>query len=148
MIEIGELSLALAFAVSIYATVASFWGGKTNNDVLARSGQNAYFALLGLLTVASAALLHAFVTRDFTVEYVYNYSSRDLAMFYTVSAFWAGQKGSLLLWAWMLSLFGTIAILQNRKKNRLFHKIFLQFNYTIRPQALSRPLVENFHSPC
>ncbi|MBI5636332.1 MAG: heme lyase CcmF/NrfE family subunit [Nitrospinae bacterium] len=118
MIEIGELSLALSLAVSVYAAVASFWGGRANNDVLVRSGQNAYFALLGLLTAASAALLYAFVSRDFTVEYVYNYSNRDLAMFYTVSAFWAGQKGSLLLWAWMLSLFGTIAILQNRKKNR------------------------------
>ncbi len=118
MIEIGELSLALAMAVSVYATIASFWGGRTDNDVLIRSGQNAYFAMLGLFTLASVVLLHAFTSRDFTVEYVYNYSSRDLAMFYTISAFWAGQKGSLLLWAWMLSLFGTIAILQNRKKNR------------------------------
>ncbi len=118
MIEIGELSLALAFAISIYATVVSFWGGRANNDVLVRSGQNAYFAMLGLFTLASVVLLYELVMRNFTVEYVYNYSSRDLAMFYTISAFWAGQKGSLLLWAWMLSLFGTIAILQNRKKNR------------------------------
>ncbi|MBI3580537.1 MAG: heme lyase CcmF/NrfE family subunit [Nitrospinae bacterium] len=117
MIELGEVSLSLSLVVVVYAAFASFLGGARGNGVLVRSGQNALFALLGLYTVASVSLMYALMTRDFSVEYVYNYSSRDLGRFYTVSAFWAGQKGSLLLWAWMLSLFGSIAVLQNRRKN-------------------------------
>ncbi|NIR14394.1 MAG: heme lyase CcmF/NrfE family subunit, partial [Desulfobacterales bacterium] len=29
-------------------------------------------------------------------------------VFYKATAFWAGQRGSLLFWAWLLSIFGTI----------------------------------------
>jgi cytochrome c-type biogenesis protein CcmF len=71
-----------------------------------------------LLSIASAGLTYAFVTRDFNVEYVAAYSSRDLPIFYTISAFWGGQKGSLLFWAWILGLFASIVVLQNRRKNR------------------------------
>jgi cytochrome c-type biogenesis protein CcmF len=31
---------------------------------------------------------------------------------------WAGQSGSLLLWAWLLCFFAAIVVWQNRKKNR------------------------------
>jgi cytochrome c-type biogenesis protein CcmF len=39
-------------------------------------------------------------------------------LIYTLTAFYAGQKGSLLFWAWLLSLFGAIVLWQNREKNR------------------------------
>ncbi|MBI5177671.1 MAG: heme lyase CcmF/NrfE family subunit [Nitrospinae bacterium] len=118
MTGLGEISLSLSLIVALYAAAVSFIGGARNNQVMVQSAQNAFYALFALYTVASAALMYAFVTRDFSIEYVYNYSNRDLGMFYTVSAFWAGQKGSLLLWGWMLALFGAIALFQNRNKNR------------------------------
>ena len=118
MIELGEITLTFAFITTIYAVVTSFWGGYKENQLLIRSGQNALFATFGLLSVASVVLVNAFMTDDFSIQYVYSYSSIDLASFYKASAFWAGQKGSLLLWGWMLSGFGTIAILQNRKHNQ------------------------------
>ena len=117
MNQLGEISLSLSLVVVIYAAFASFVGSVKNNEALVKSGQNAFFSALGLYTVSAVVLMYAFFTRDFSIEYVYNYSNRDLNKFYTVSAFWAGQKGSLLLWAWMLSLFGSVAILQNRRKN-------------------------------
>ncbi len=118
MVAIGEISLSLALVVSLYATLVSYWGGHTGNSVMVRSGQNSFFAMFILFSIASVVLLRAFLTHDFSLQYVYNYSSRDLPLFYTISAFWAGQKGSLLLWGWMLSLFGSVAIFQNREHNR------------------------------
>ena len=118
MTDLGEISLSLSLVVAIYAAVVSFAGGVKNNDVLVRSGQNAFFSLFVLNTVVAAVLMRAFYAHDFSIEYVYNYSNRDLSPFYTFSAFWAGQKGSLLLWSWMLGLFGSIAMLQNRATNR------------------------------
>lgn len=64
-----------------------------------------------LLTVNSAILLYAFVTHDFTVEYVAQYSDRTLPLFYRVTAFWAGQAGSLLFWAWSVALGGAAFVL-------------------------------------
>jgi cytochrome c-type biogenesis protein CcmF len=65
--------------------------------------------LCGIMTVAclSGAIVilgRALLTRDFQYEYVASYSSRLLSWQYALSALWVGQAGSLLLWAWLLSL--------------------------------------------
>ncbi|MDR1490504.1 MAG: cytochrome c biogenesis protein CcsA [Desulfovibrio sp.] len=59
-----------------------------------------------VLTTASAILLLAFVTCDFVVEYVAQYSDLTLPLFYRITAFWAGQAGSMLFWALAVSLGG------------------------------------------
>ena len=74
--------------------------------------------------MASIALLNALFTNDFSLEYVYGYTNRELGWVYRISAFWAGQKGSLLLWGWTLSLFATIVVWQNRAMNRILMPYF------------------------
>jgi cytochrome c-type biogenesis protein CcmF len=59
-----------------------------------------------LLLAASAALLSAFLRHDFRLAYVTNYSSRGLPTFYLISGFWAGQEGTLLLWATLSGAIG------------------------------------------
>ncbi len=46
--------------------------------------------------------------RDFRVEYVYQYSGMDLPTYYQFSAFWAGQKGSFLIWLFWGTLLGLL----------------------------------------
>src|SRR5678815_719776 len=46
---------------------------------------------------------------SFNIEYVAQYTSRNLPNSYVFAAFWAGQKGSLLFWATILSIFGATA---------------------------------------
>ncbi|MCS4541264.1 MAG: cytochrome c biogenesis protein CcsA [Euryarchaeota archaeon] len=58
-----------------------------------------------LLTSCSILLFNAFLYSDFSLAYVFEYSSSELLWFYKISAFWAGTSGSLLLWAWLISLF-------------------------------------------
>ena len=70
------------------------------------------------MVVASIALLHALLTRDFNVEYVASYSSSTLPLHYTVAAFWGGQKGSLLFWALIHCFFSAIVLFQNRTRNQ------------------------------
>ncbi|MBI5166734.1 MAG: heme lyase CcmF/NrfE family subunit [candidate division NC10 bacterium] len=118
MNDIGYLSLVIAFGVAAYATLAPILGVKTGREELVRSAENALLALFGLVTLSSAALLYAFVTRDFSVRYVANYSERGLPLAYTISAFYAGQEGSLLFWTLNLTLFGTIVVIQNRRMHR------------------------------
>ncbi len=120
MTDIGHFSLLMALMVSAYAGVISFWGTKIKNEQLIKSSKNAVLTLVGLLTIASLSLIYALLTRDFQVEYVASYTSSTLPLFYTLSAFWAGQKGSLLFWVWLLVIFASIIIIQNRDKN---HKL-------------------------
>ena len=118
MIEIGNFSLLLALFVSAYAAVVSAYGAIAEKERLILSGKQAVYAVGALLTISSLALAYAFLTHEFQVEYVASYSSRSLPAFYALSAFWAGQKGSLLLWSWLLATFAIITIFQNRRQNQ------------------------------
>jgi len=96
MSEIGSLAIGMAVVVSLYGLAAPLLGKALRRHELVRSGSAAVYANFLLLTIASAALLQALFARDFGNAYVASYSSRDLGFWYTLSAFWAGQAGSLL----------------------------------------------------
>ena len=116
MIDIGNIALWITLLVAVWASVVGFLAGRTHRPELARSAERSIFVMWGLLVVASVALMHALLTHDFNIEYVAAYTSRNLPVFYTWSAFYAGQKGSLLLWALVVSTFGSVALLVNRGK--------------------------------
>lgn len=66
----------------------------------------ARWATLGLWLAAVAAaglMVLALLTRDFSVSYVASTGSRELPVYYTVTALWAGPGGSLLLWLLVLA---------------------------------------------
>jgi cytochrome c-type biogenesis protein CcmF len=116
MTDLGNIALWIALLIALWASVVGFVAGKTRRPDLMRSAERSIFAVWGLLVIASAGLMHALLAHDFNVEYVAAYTSRNLPVFYTWSAFYAGQKGSLLLWALVVSTFGSAALLVNRKK--------------------------------
>jgi cytochrome c-type biogenesis protein CcmF len=115
---IGYYSILIALFLAGYSSLAAIMGVKGRRGELITSSENAAMAVFAFITLASGAMVYALLTRDFQVEYVWNYTNRSLSWFYTLTAFYAGQKGSLLLWAWLLSIFSVIVVFQNRKKNR------------------------------
>ena len=117
MTEIGFYSLVIAFLLAGYSALTSILGVRCLKEKTFAGSKNAAIAVFGFLTLASMSMIYALVTRDFQVEYVARYTNRSLPMIYTLTAFYAGQEGSLLFWAWLLSIFAAIVIFQNRKKN-------------------------------
>src|SRR5438445_379849 len=75
-----------------------------------QSARHAGFAMCAALLTAVFALEWALFHHDFNVEYVAAYTSRNLPIFYTWSALYAGQRGSLRFWASVLSVFGSLAL--------------------------------------
>src|SRR5205823_13878947 len=61
-----------------------------------------------------AVLLTALARHDFSFTYVADHTSRKLPTLYTLSAFWGGQEGSLLLWLLVLLGYATAAVYFNR----------------------------------
>src|SRR5881397_2076069 len=118
MTVLGGLCLWLAFLVGVWGALAGFVGGWQGRRDLQQSARHAVFALCAALFVAVAALEWALFHHDFNVEYVAAYTSRNLPIFYTWSALYAGQKGSLLFWATVLSLFGSLALLFTPRRHR------------------------------
>ncbi len=113
MVSFGNLLLALGFAGSVASVIALLWGdrlGQKDGEKSTNVGYIITFVVAALLTVALGILLVAFFRNDFTFRYVAENHSTDvssLAWLFKISAVWAGREGSLLLWAWMLSLFGS-----------------------------------------
>jgi cytochrome c-type biogenesis protein CcmF len=104
MRNVGELCLLMALVCSGYGAFVGIACRVWMHPWMKRAG-----ILCGIMTVAclsSAVVIlgRALLNRDFQYEYVANYSSRLLSWHYALSALWVGQAGSLLLWAWLLSL--------------------------------------------
>ena len=120
MILLGELALWIALPVGIWGAVAGFVGGRKERGDLVLSAEYSVYAVFFLLILTSAGIITAFVTDSFEYWYVANYSNRELPTFYKVSGLWAGQRGSLVFWALLLSFFSSAAVFTNRAKNREF----------------------------
>lgn len=104
--DAGYISLILALVLSIYGASASLLGARAQVGPLVVSGRNASYGVAVLLFITSAILAYSFITRDFGVRYVTQYSNAAMPLYYVVSAFYAGQEGSLLYWSTLLSIFG------------------------------------------
>ncbi|HYX23802.1 MAG TPA: cytochrome c-type biogenesis CcmF C-terminal domain-containing protein [Thermoanaerobaculia bacterium] len=103
---------ALALWCAAIFAVATMWGyaevlatGNAGAKVFARRSYG-FFAFSIVLVAAMMSLL--LMMRDFRVEYVYQYSGMDLPTYYQFSAFWAGQKGSFLIWLFWGALLGLL----------------------------------------
>jgi cytochrome c-type biogenesis protein CcmF len=125
MSALGQICLVGALALALYSMVASVAGARLRMAELAASGQNAALGVTVLITGASATLIAALVTHDFSLRYVWDHSSRAMPLDLVVPAFYSGQEGSLLYWAWTLSIFGAIVIWQQRKPGP--HRIFMPY---------------------
>ncbi|MFQ6675547.1 MAG: heme lyase CcmF/NrfE family subunit [Fidelibacterota bacterium] len=118
MIDTANSVLIFSFVLAGYGAWAAVMGGRWGRKEMVSSAERTTTALFLLCTLLIGILVVAFITRDFSLSYVASYSSRTLPLVYTISAVWAGQAGSLLLWTWLLCLFSVIVVRQNRWQNR------------------------------
>jgi cytochrome c-type biogenesis protein CcmF len=109
MTLLGHFALWAAFLLGLWCVAIGFSGRWRDRPELAATVVRSVYAVLGCLVVASLALWKGLVSHDFNIEYVAAYTSRNLPSYYVFSAFWAGQKGSLLFWAVVLSIFASLA---------------------------------------
>src|SRR5271165_3861837 len=118
MAGFGFTCLLLAPAVCAYGIAASIYGVRSRRWEFADSGRRAMYALAAVLTVAGLVLEVAFLSNDFAFNTVADTSSRTTPTLYRVAAVWSSQEGSLLLWAWLLSIWSSLALLLTRKRLR------------------------------
>ena len=101
--ELGSFSLILALLLCVILGTLPIIGASTNNVLwmsLARPLSAGVFVFVGL---ALAILAYAFVTDDFSVQFVAQHSNSLLPMRYKFTAVWGGHEGSFLLWTFMLT---------------------------------------------
>ncbi len=118
MPDLGRAALVTSFLLLVYALVAGSYAAWKGRRRLAESAQNALIASFGATAVAAAVLLGALARHDFSFQYVADHTSRELPLGYTLTAFWGGQEGSLLLWLLVLCGYSVAAVLTARRAGR------------------------------
>src|SRR5690606_17163969 len=73
-------------------------------------GRRAWAISVGATIHAAGFLLYLLATHRFEFNYVYSYTSLSLPWYYVLSAFWAGQEGSFVLWILFNGLVGAVLV--------------------------------------
>ena len=116
--DLGAISLWLALALAAYSSVGSVAGKLRGSVALVDSAQAAMYATLVVLFVATLSLVVSFIGRDFEIEYVARHSDLAMPDRFTWVAFYAGNEGSLLYIAMVLSVMAAIAVWRAPEKMR------------------------------
>src|SRR4051794_35484172 len=107
--SLGSAALGLAFLTSVFAVVAALSATRgPQADRFALISRRAVYALCGLLSFCVVVLEIAFARDDFSFNVVQQHSSIETPFFYKMAAMWSSQEGSLLLWAWVLSIVASL----------------------------------------
>jgi cytochrome c-type biogenesis protein CcmF len=116
--EVGTGALLVALVLALYGAVAAALGGRRGRPALVQAAQHAALAVFVLITAAMALLIFAFLTFDFSVGYVATNTNLGTPFYYRVTAVWGALEGSIVLWAWMLSVYTLVVILRHRANAR------------------------------
>jgi cytochrome c-type biogenesis protein CcmF len=113
---IGEFGLSAAVMLAAITIVTAMAAARFNSATAILLAKVSIVAVTSMFLLCSVALLTALVGSDFSLDYVARFTERSLPIGYRLAAFWAGQEGSLLLWALLLSAMSSIAVFSLNRK--------------------------------
>jgi cytochrome c-type biogenesis protein CcmF len=117
MASLGSALLGLAFLAALAAGALALYGRHGDERWLTISRRTVY-GFCALLTACVVIIELAFARNDFSFNIVQQHSSIETPAGYKLAAMWSSQEGSLLLWAWVLSIASSAALYATRRKLR------------------------------
>ena len=118
MATLGTFAILAAFVIASGAFAASIAGASRGKRSLVEGGIGLFHVVTALMLLASAIIVHAFVTEDYRIKYVQHYSDAVQPLFYKLTSYWGGLAGSIMFWVFLLSIFGSLAVYVNRERHR------------------------------
>jgi cytochrome c-type biogenesis protein CcmF len=114
IVEIGHYALVLAFGLALVQGTLPLWGAARGDAGLIALARFTALGQFVFVSVAFGALIHAFATSDFSVVDVASNSHSTKPLIYKIAAAWGNHEGSLVLWVWILALYGCAVALFGR----------------------------------
>jgi cytochrome c-type biogenesis protein CcmF len=105
--ETGHFALVLALVTALIQFIVPLYGAQRGDRALMKVAAPAALAQFSLIVIAFFALMHAYVTSDFSLVNVWENSHSAKPLLYKISGLWGNHEGSMLLWVLILSLFGS-----------------------------------------
>ena len=119
MATFGTFLILAALVLASGAFAASIAGARRQRRNLIDGGIGLFHTVTAMMMVASAVIVHAFVTGDYSIKYVQRYSNAEQPLFYKLASYWGGLDGSLMFWVALLAAFGSVAVHVNRERHRM-----------------------------
>ncbi len=101
--EFGQFALILAFCLSVILAILPIAGAARGNELWMSFARPLSAGIFVFLSLCMVILGYAFVTDDFSVQFVASHSNTLLPLQYKITAIWGGHEGSFLFWTFMLS---------------------------------------------
>jgi cytochrome c-type biogenesis protein CcmF len=117
---LGGFVLFLALGVTLYGAATSIAGARAGREDLLASSRNAILAHFCLVTLAIVLLEYALITSDFSLRYVVGNSTRGSLTRYKIAGLWGSLEGSILLWAWLQSVFAALVAARYHDRHRAY----------------------------
>ncbi|GAB4528623.1 MAG: heme lyase CcmF/NrfE family subunit [Anaerolineales bacterium] len=118
--NLGYGAVFITALLCIYSVAASVYGAQRKLAVWVDSARNAMLLTFPMLSLASLSLVILLVTGHFEVAFVTEVTSRAMPAYLKATAWWGGQAGSLLFWAWLMSAFTSAVTLRKWERDREF----------------------------
>ncbi|MDE2029250.1 MAG: heme lyase CcmF/NrfE family subunit [Alphaproteobacteria bacterium] len=112
--ELGHFALILALFVALVQAVVPMIGASRGDRAWMGVASSAAAAQFALVTLAFGCLVWCYVVSDFSVLNVAQNSHTDKPLLYKITGVWGNHEGSMLLWVFILSVYGMAAALFGR----------------------------------
>ena len=106
--ELGHYALVLALALGLIQSVAPVIGARSHDAALMRLADSTALMQFVFVALSFGALAVCYVNSDFSVQTVFENSHSQMPVIYKFSSVWGNHEGSMLLWVFILSLFGAL----------------------------------------
>jgi len=113
----GKIIIYLASLFWLLTFLFYLFLEKSNKESFRKFANISFFGGITAIFLASLFLLFNILSHNFTLTYVWSYSSRSLPFLLLLSSFYAGQEGSFLLWALWMSFVGFLLYWYLKKNN-------------------------------
>jgi cytochrome c-type biogenesis protein CcmF len=106
--ELGHYALMLALGLALIQGSMPMLGVRNNDPALISMAAPVALAQFGFVAMAFGALAVCYVTSDFSVLNVYENSNSAMPLIYRLTSIWGNHEGSMMLWVFILALFGAL----------------------------------------
>ena len=112
---IGQSFIYIALALAFFSFIFYLSSELQNSKPLKRAGQSAYILHFISLIIVGISFFYILLNHYFEYAYVWEHTASYLPLKYIISAFWAGQEGSFLLWVIIQGILGMILLFTAKK---------------------------------
>lgn len=113
--DMGTMTLVVSMLIAAAAMVLALVSWRLNRPGLFTASRRLMYGFAVTVSASVVVMVAALMQNDFSLAYVASYSERALPTGFKFAALWAGQEGSLLLWAWLLAVIGMVVAIGQRK---------------------------------